>query len=198
MYDRKTFTLWGNLTGEPVAGKLAGGNTRLKMLPMTLTSWSEWRKMHPATKVLHLTDEHGARWGYRYQPGLADRARANVKFPVWQKSKILDDKEEVYVLRVRGIAKAYRIQSLTGKRVLNDQVGQTPVVLILDQDGDAIRVYERGSQTFSQDLKDETGRKWILREDALVSDQHQLHRIPGHIALWFAWYGFFPHTEIYR
>jgi Protein of unknown function (DUF3179) len=121
MYDRQTFTLWGNLSGQPVVGKLANGETRLRLLPMTLTSWGEWRKMHPQTKVLQLDDEYGKQWNYRYEPGLADRARSGVRFPVWQKSKVLEDKTEVYALRVNNIPKAYPIKQLVDKRVVNDK-----------------------------------------------------------------------------
>jgi hypothetical protein len=198
MYDRQTFTLWGNLTGEPVVGKMATSGLHLRVLPMTLTTWSEWRKMHPQTKVLRLEDQFGKQWNYRYQPGLADRARSGVQFPVWQKSKALQDKTEVYALRVDNIPKAYPVKLLVAKQILNDKIGDTAIVLVVDPKSEAVRAYKREGYTFSAGLKDQTGRKWIAREEALFSDEEHLPRIPGHISLWFAWYGFFPHTEIYR
>jgi hypothetical protein len=198
MYDRQTFTLWGNLTGEPVVGKMATSDQRLRILPMTFTTWSEWRKMHPQTKVLHVDDKVGAQFNYRYEPGLADRARAGVKFPVWQKSKVLEDKAEVYALRVDNIPKAYPIRQLLAKQIVNDKIGQTPIVLVVDPESEAVRAYKREEHTFSADLKDESGRKWIVSEEALVSGEKKLQRVPGHVSLWFAWYGFFPHTEIYQ
>jgi Protein of unknown function (DUF3179) len=198
MYDRQTFTLWANLTGEPVVGKMATSDQRLRVLPMTLTTWSEWRKMHPQTKVLFVEDKFGAQWNYRYEPGLADRARAGVNFPVWQKSKVLENKAEVYALRVNNIPKAYPIKQLIAKRIVNDKIGETPVVLLVDPESQAVRAYKREGHTFSADLKDETGKKWVVTEEALVSGEQKLTRIPGHLSLWFAWYGFFPHTEIYR
>ncbi len=198
MYDRQTFTLWGNLTGNPVVGKMATSDVRLRLLPMTLTSWSEWRKMHPQTTVLYLDDSYGKQRNYRYEPGLADRARAGVRFPVWQKSKVLEDKTEVYALRVNNIPKAYPIKQLVANRVVNDKIGETPIVLIVDPESEAVRVYKRQGHTFSADLKDETGRKWNITEEALVSGEENLPRIPGHLSLWFAWFGFFPHTEVFR
>ncbi len=198
MYDRQTFTLWGNLTGEPVVGKMATSDVKLKVLPMTLTTWSEWRKMHPQTKVLYLDDKFGEQWNYRYEPGLADRARAGVRFPVWQKSKALEDKAEVYALRVNNIPKAYPIKQLIAKRIVNDKVGETPIVLVVDPESEAVRAYNRAGHLFTADLKDETGRKWVLSEEALVSGEEKLPRIPGHLSLWFAWFGFFPQTEIYQ
>ena len=201
MYDRQTMTLWGNLTGEPVVGKLATSGLHLKVLPMTLTTWKEWKKLHPETKVLHLSDDYGKQWNYRYIPGLADRTRSGVSFPVWQKSKILKDKEEVYALRVDGRPKAYVIQKLLTDRILNDQIGETPLVLIMDAESESVRAYERGTHTFSFEsgkIKDESGRTWQALEEFLVSAEIKLERIPGHTSWWFAWFGFFPQTDVYR
>lgn len=198
MYDRQTFSLWGNLTGEPVVGKFATSGQRLRMLPMTLTTWGEWRGKHPKTTVLHLEDEFGKKWNYRYEPGLADRARSGVQFPVWQKSKALKDKEEVYGIRLNTFAKAYPIKTLLSKRLLNDTIGDTGVLLVVDPQSQSVRAYHRNRHTFTPDLKDESGRSWSLQEHALISGADQLPRIPGYVSFWFAWFGFFPHTELYR
>ena len=65
MMDRQTRTLWGNLTGEPVLGRLAAGPARLTLLPVVVTTWKEWRTRHPATTVLALDPEMERRWGYQ-------------------------------------------------------------------------------------------------------------------------------------
>lgn len=201
MYDRETFTLWGNLTGEPVVGKMATSGLHLKILPMTLTSWSEWKKAHPDTRVLHLDDSYGKRWNYRYLPGLADRARQGVSFPVWNKSKILKDKEEIYGIRIGDHAKAFVIESLLKQRIVHDRIGDVPIVLIIDPESETVRVYRSGSLSLSLVsgvIKDGSGRVYQPQEDALVSGETKLERIPGHVSWWFAWYGFFPLTEVYQ
>jgi hypothetical protein len=43
MYDRETRTLWNQLTGEPVLGKLVGTGIKLDLLPVVLTSWEPWQ-----------------------------------------------------------------------------------------------------------------------------------------------------------
>ena len=198
MYDRQTYTLWGNLTGEPVVGKMATSGIRLKMLPVTVTTWIDWKNKHPHTKVLHLENRYGAQFQYRYLPGLADRARKDVKFPVWLKSQVLPEKEEVYALRIGEKAKAYSVKSIIQAKVLNDRIGETAIVLVGDSESEAIRAYQRGIHTFDREFKDETGQKWMVTEEALVSGEKKLLRVPGHLSLWFAWYGFFPHTEVYE
>ncbi|HEX2222919.1 MAG TPA: DUF3179 domain-containing (seleno)protein, partial [Thermoanaerobaculia bacterium] len=69
MVDRQTLTLWNNLTGEPVLGRLARSPVRLPVLPLTRTTWKDWRTRHPRTTVLALDEELARRWGYDYRPG---------------------------------------------------------------------------------------------------------------------------------
>ncbi len=52
MYDRGTRTLWQSMTGEPVMGELADSGIKLELLPVTLTTWDEWREQNPETTVL--------------------------------------------------------------------------------------------------------------------------------------------------
>jgi hypothetical protein len=159
MVDRVTGTLWSNLLGEAVIGpaaapgadgdgSAAGGPARLEVLPLTLTTWAEWRSLHPETTVLALEPELGRRWGFDYSPGAADRARGGVSFPVWQKSGRLDPKAEVYALRVGSAPKAYPVERLEAEGVVNDAVGGEPVVLVSDPESGAVRAYRRGGRSF--------------------------------------------------
>ncbi len=81
MVDRQTLTLWNNMTGEPAVGRLARSPIRLPVLPVTITTWKEWRTRHPGTTALALDKEMERRWGFSYLPGAADRRRAGVNFP---------------------------------------------------------------------------------------------------------------------
>src|SRR5437763_1906916 len=45
MADRETGTVWAHLTGEALAGPLAG--RRLLPLPVTMTSFGAWLDLHP-------------------------------------------------------------------------------------------------------------------------------------------------------
>src|SRR6516162_9739222 len=52
MYDRLTDTLWNQFTGSPAVGPLVGSGIALTLLPVTLTTWTQWRLRHPGTQVL--------------------------------------------------------------------------------------------------------------------------------------------------
>ncbi|MFP5284160.1 MAG: DUF3179 domain-containing (seleno)protein [Thermoanaerobaculia bacterium] len=211
MIDRQTLTLWNNLTGEPAVGRLARSPVRLPVLPVVVTTWKEWRTRHPGTTVLSIPEEMARRWGYSYVPGAADRARSGVSFPVWQKSKALDGKAEVYAVRLGELAKAYPVERVVRERVVNDRLGGETLVVVGDPESGAVRVYRRGERTFTAgarpgELVDEAGRRWTVGEEALFPVEVEsaastgtapLARVPGHQAFWFGWYSFFPRTELY-
>lgn len=138
MFDRQTRSLWNHLTGEPVVGELAGQALRLQVLPVELTTWGDWRRLHPATTVLSLDTGHerpyrvGAAYGrYFASPG--------TMFPVWRKNGLLPAKERVFALYHEGLAKAYPLPALArAGGVVNDALGPYAVVVV--QRGGALRV----------------------------------------------------------
>jgi hypothetical protein len=209
MYDRDSHTLWSNLTGEAVVGRLADGMNRLELLPVVRSTWGDWKAKHPDTTVTILDDAFGARWRFRYQPGAADRARAGVSFPIWQKSDALAPGEEVYAVRLGERSKAYPVERVLTRGVVNDRLGETPVVALGDPASGGVRVYRSDGRLFSPaegdaPLVDDQGVRWRIEEARLVpiapsdaATPAPLERLPGHRALWFAWYGFYPDTEVF-
>lgn len=208
MFDSGTLSLWSNLTGEPVAGRLAASPTRLEMLPMTRTTWKAWRAEHPETTVLDVPglEEKYSAYDFDYRPGAADRARQGVSFPVWKRSEALPRDAEVYALRLEGTAKAWALEPLLEEGVLDDEVGGVPLVLVADEASGAVRAYRRGSHELSRgaagELVDGEGRIWRVEEASLVppteSGLEPLERVPGHVAFWFGWFGFYPETEVWK
>lgn len=221
MYDHQTLTLWNQLTGEPVLGALAAQDVRLKVLPIVLTTWADWRAQHPTTTVLD--SDTGYSRDYSSGAAYADYfASPETMFPVWQRSTLLPDKSHVYALRLNGQPKAYPIDVLLAERVSNDTLGGTAIVLVTSGDavtvtgqnrrsdgavtygaGAQVRAYERGEQQFvagdsAETLRDATGALWTVTEDALIGpDGTTLPRLGGHLAYWFGWFAFFPDTAVY-
>jgi hypothetical protein len=205
MYDQGTLSLWSNLAGEPVAGALTGRGIVLPMIPMTITSWREWKTRHPQTSVISL--DTGMRRDYT--PGAAYGkyfASPNLMFPVWKRDDRLEAKDWVYALRSGADARAFPLAILFAERIVNDSVGGVPVVIVADPESLAVRAYVRGSRSFAEGpsgrLADPaTGTLWRIEEDSLVPESAAavaLPRFPGHRAYWFGWYAFFPETSLYE
>jgi hypothetical protein len=221
MYDRETFTLWNQLTGEPVLGELADTELKLSYLPVVLTSWSDWVEQHPDTKVLSLETGHdrlyelGAAYGDYF-------SSEDTMFPVWQRSKEFEDKSRIYALYLDGVPKAYALEKLVEEQVVNDLLGETPLVLVAQRgtvdveglnlrvgsvnydSGGEVRAYQRGDHIFApgsakDTVLDEKGNTWEVTEEALIGPNDETApRLNGHLAYWFGWFAFFPNTLIYK
>jgi len=50
MYDRKTESLWQQITGQAIAGPKRG--SKLQSLPVTMSLWGEWKAANPEAEVL--------------------------------------------------------------------------------------------------------------------------------------------------
>lgn len=209
MFDRQTLTLWSNLTGEPVVGRLARSPIRLPVLPVTLTTWEEWRELQPDTDVLDLEQirqQNKGEYQFDYRPGAANRARAGVSFPVWLKSEAVDGDTEIFALRMNGSPKAYPVDLVLREKVVNDELGDESIVLIGSPESGAVRAYRRGADHLHATadpsrVEDQAGNVWLVKEGGLVAvgspAGERLGRLPGHIAYWFGWYAFYPQTELY-
>ena len=132
MFDRRTNTLWNQLTGEPVIGELAHSGQRLKVLPVVTTTWGDWLEAHPDTDVVALDTGHdreyilGASYGeYFLSP--------ETMFPAAPKPGAESGgppRERLFVVRTDKAAKAIPLASLRKERVQNLVVGELPIVVI--------------------------------------------------------------------
>lgn len=203
MYDRPTNSLWNNLTGEPVAGRLAESGIKLQMLPLVVSTWGEWRKKHPDTLVLDVNNT-GFDRDYTKSPYEEYFASPETMFPVWLDDDSLAKKEQVFTLIVNGRPKAYPIEVLKRERVTHDAIRGKEIVIVTNPESGAARAYESRGIRFSlaEDgtlVEDETGERWSVEEEYLLSQGGRgLDRLPGHNAYWFGWYAFYPTTEIYE
>lgn len=202
MYDRQTNSLWNQFTGEPVVGALAGSGVRLEARPVTIATWEEWRARHPDTRVLSL--ETGFERDYTPGQPYGDYfASPDLMFPVALIDERLPPKAQVFVLRADAGQKAWPISAFSDEPVINDRIGDFPVVLVGDPATRTVRAYETGGLGFqaadgAAALVGSDGSEWSVGEDALTGPgEARLARLPGHIAYWFAWAQFFPDSPVY-
>lgn len=202
MFDRETDSLWNQFTGEPVVGPLVGSGIRLKIRPVTITSWARWRARQPETRVLSLNTGYSRDYG----SGVVYRdyfASPNLMFPALVDQTRLKQKDYVFGIRTFGAAKAWPVAAFGEGRVINDRVGQQEVVLIGDARTRSVRAYAREGRSFEAGVDrgrlSGPGGLWRLEEEALVGpDGTRLPRVPGHVAYWFAWDGYLGvQSELY-
>ena len=169
LYDRATQSLWSQILKTAVSGPLRGA--RLQALPMTHTSWADWRRRHPATQVL--STDTGFERDYARDPYAGYGQVQRLMFEVEHRDERFPLKEWVLGVEAGGEVKAYPFSVLAtavdGRGELRDVVG-----------GQRLRIrFDREHQT--AEAFDEQGRAW-----------------PATQAYWFAWVAFHPKTEVLR
>ena len=120
-YDYQTDSLWVQATGQAVAGSFKG--TTLDRLPATQTTWSEWRQLHPDTRVLSRPKQKNVRyWHDSY-----DLYYATGKGIKYQRHKQLSF--GLGVITSAG-QKLYPFEELEKRPVIMDQIGSDQVLVV--------------------------------------------------------------------
>jgi len=203
MYDQATQSLWNTIWGRPVIGPLADQEITLERLSVVTTTWGEWRRRHPESRVVSLDT------GFRrdYSEGTAYReyfATDELMFGVGPRDRRLANKAEVLGLvfaRHPDQPLAISARFLEENPLHHDRVGEVRFVVLTDASG-ANRVYETGDVVVSEwdgdaTAIDDLGMRWTLTEDELrAADGRTLPRLPSHRAFWFGWYAAYTHTRL--
>ena len=205
MFDRETGTLWSHLTGEALDGPLLGQH--LHQLLSEQTTWGRWRAEHPDTLMLDVdgadpTFDPYQNYYVAPDPGIVGRKRADDRLPV---------KEKVIGIRLGGGIKAYSFTALARDRVVNDVVGDVPIVVVFDGPSQSGAVYRRdlGGQVidFSPGpsplsmIDRETRSTWdglSGKATAGVDSGMELEQVPITYGFWFGWVDFYPNTAVYK
>jgi hypothetical protein len=205
MYDRETQSLWHHLTGEPVVGPLAASGIRLRVLPVVVTTWREWRTAHPGTRVLDIRTGHLRDYtpGRPYGPYFAS---PDTMFPVSPRSDRLRTKDHVLAVRIGPAHKVYPLDVFRREPVVNDRVGATSVVVVGRPESRTGRAYERGpfrfraGRTPDELVELDTGAAWRVEEERLLDPRtgRSLPRVGAHLVYWFGWHAFFPNAPVYE
>lgn len=200
MYDRATDSLWNQFTGRPVVGPLTGSGIALKTLPVVTAPWKAWRTKHPNTKVLALDTGYTRDYG----PDAVYRdyfASKDLLFPAAVPDHRFAPKDIVFGVRAVGGTKAWPLSAFAGGKVIADKVGFLDVVVVGNAEQRTVRAYEAKGHKFTiapgADLLRASDGYWRVTEDALVASNGQtLARLPGHLAYWFAWAGYFENAAL--
>jgi len=202
MYDRQTDTLWSQLLGEAVEGKLQG--TKLEFLPSIQTTWEDWKAQNPDTVALR-KGYYGARDPYDSyyasgSVGVIGEATQDDRLYV---------KEFVVGVELKGDPVAFPFSVLNAEPVVNYEIGGEPVLVVFSAETGTGVVYSRKVDgqilTFSQvadsTITDvETGTTWNgLTGEGLEGSLagSTLTRVKSTSSFWFGWKDWYPDTEIY-
>jgi hypothetical protein len=205
MYDRTTKSLWSQAMSQAIVGKLAG--VKLERIPSDVAYWKEWKQLYPESKVL--SRDTGSARPYGADPYGNYYTNGDVLFPVSNKDDRLGLKEIVVGFENNGQYKAYKLQEIENKKVINDQISGKPIALLSLHpfmarayspavDGQVLEFSFNAKDHYFIDTK--TSSVWNFEGKAVGGQMKgkQLTRIPFDEGFWFEWVAFHPKTELYK
>lgn len=214
MYDHQTRSLWSHITGEAIQGPLSG--KRLKPLAsMPQIEWKTWQLNYPKTQVLSVPTGGGMRES-RNQDAYADyhaSQRAGVSGMEYTDSRLPNKSLVIGVqLQTKGgntQFRAYPLTHFTETAVINDTLGEVPLLIFHDKTSFATAVFKRNVEkdvrTFNPQerhfVEDNTGTRWNTVTGEATSGKEEgarLERLPAVNIYWFAWARYYPQTTIYN
>jgi len=202
--DEGTKTWWYQATGNAAAGKLKGEH--LTELPYEQSTLRAWLTKHPNSLILQ-PDQHYLS-DYKDLANY-DRLQAVDKDSTLKNKDSLMRKSWMVGIIVNGQPKAYDWRHLFKKRIVNDQVNQTPLFVVIEKDSLTFHVFN--STVNGKALHFALGTTGLLtdQETASVWDWEglatagalkgsRLSKIQAYQEYWHSWKHFHPGTLFWK
>jgi hypothetical protein len=221
MYDRQTESWWQQATGEAIVGELTGA--QLNFLPASIISWKDFKTQYPNGDVLSRDTGFQKDYGVNPYSGYDDINRPPFLYAGPETPDTLPPVARVIAAELNGEAVAYPYTILKEEVIINDTLGDTPVLAIwtagtasaLDtsyirdgRDVGSALLFNREveGQTLTFHLNDgvvqdkETESTWNFFGEAINGPLvgSQLAPVISTNHFWFSWAAFKPETRIYQ
>jgi hypothetical protein len=207
--DRETGTRWQQSSLEAISGPLQGQH--LELFPFLLTSWAEWRRLHPDTLVLKPLPGYADRIAAKNEQirqGLSGEGEA--PNGVLRRDNRLKPRTMILGLDVEGDNRAFPLTALRESKVINDELGGRPILIVHQPESDTTTAFLARSNgnklTFAAvnpeatQLTDaQTHSRWDAYGQCIsgkLKGSH-LEALILEPEYWFAWSEFHPATSIY-
>ncbi|MGH2538769.1 MAG: DUF3179 domain-containing protein [Candidatus Promineifilaceae bacterium] len=221
MYDRQTESWWQQFTGEAIVGELTG--TRLPLLPVSITSYADFKAAYPAGQVLFPDTGYERPYGENPYVNYDSLANPGARWLDAEPDPRLEPKRRVLGLALGDQAIAYPFDLLAAAGALNHELAGRPLVvfwkagtvsaldnqvIVESKDVGSAAAFSREldgrTLTFAAEagrFRDEqTGSVWNIFGHAVAGPLagRRLEPLPANEFFWFAWAAFRPDTAVYR
>ena len=195
MYDRPTDSWWPQI--HPVSPLGEMGGWALEELRVTWTTWERWKESHPDTQVL--TEDTGSARSYASDPYGSYNPRggyydsSNLIFSPRHSTDEHHPKDVFIGARSGDGAVGFLKDTLRDDHLLTASVEGTQYVAAYHRQLDSAWVYRNPDAVSFEP----TDAGYESPDGAVYSaDNLPLETVNSFDVFWFAWYGFYPNTEI--
>jgi len=180
-YDHETQSVWSQPVGLAFRGPLKG--TKLELLPFQLTTWSNWVESYPDTLVMVNDVNRLGNSRQGFQPNF------------------------VIGLVIEDQAKAYYYEDVEAAGVINDSLGDIPILVWAESNDYRAYIRKQGDQTLTFKIENglvvdqETGSVWdisrgLAKEGPLAGEG--LQPVPSLSSYDWAFRDFYPGGDFYQ
>ena len=190
--DATTRSWWRQENGEAVTGKLKG--QRLPELLCEQTSLKKWLQLHPNSLIMQpdpafLKEYKGLE---TYDTGVKRGPLTRTDRRSWK------DKSWVLGVIAGSSSKAFDWNRLRKERIIHDQVGDTPIVLVLASDNKSFFAFRRPDEQAQFTLRNDTLLLGSMRYDLagrpVSGEGSPLEKVQAYQEFWHSWRTFHPET----
>ena len=192
--DATTKSWWRQANGEAITGKLKG-----QMLPELLsqqTSVEKWLALHPNSLIMQPDFNFKTKYDStaKYESGKSKSDLTRTDSLSWK------DKSWVVGIELGKDSKAFDWLRLKRERVINNQVGNQPVLVVLAADNKSFFAFERPTKEAHFLIKNDTlsidNKRFMLNGNS-VDKSSSLKPIKAYQEFWHSWQTFHPATKKY-
>jgi Protein of unknown function (DUF3179) len=190
--DKTTRSWWRQVTGEAVVGPLKG--QVLPEFPSIQITLDKWSELYPNTLVMQPDEAFQEEYDSlaNYESGRRKGKLTRRDSASWQ------DKSWVIGVEMDKASKAYDWNDLQKRRIVQDEVGGQPIVIVLSQDSNSFVVLQRVDAAQQFTLQNDTLRSGDLRYNFLGKSLQpkvpDLKRARAYQEYWHSWRTFHPMT----
>lgn len=192
--DETTKSWWRQANGEAIIGKLKG--FQLPEIFSEQMTLKQWLNLYPNSKIL----QPDSIFKEKYEK--MDKYDAGKGSSDLTKKDSLSWKEKSWVvgIEINQVRKAFDWNRLKKERIINEVIGEKPIVLFLASDEKSFFAFERNS----------INQKFSFRNDSLITEnirydlkgnstdsKLKLKKIKAYQEFWHSWKTFHPNTSKY-
>ncbi len=190
--DETTESWWRQASGEAVAGPHKGKT--LTEIPSRQVTLARWLALYPNSLIMQPDPAFAEEYttDFAFERGRSRERLTGTDTASWQ------DKSWVVGITVKERSKAYDWNRLQRERVVNDELGGTPIVLVLANDSVSLFAFERPNAVTTFSIRGDSlvtlGRAYALTGRGASGT---LKPLKASQEFWDSWRTFHPGTTRY-